>query len=336
MADSPSKQEQERAAANRLGLEYRKPPPRAYAGPMVDVHTHVHAGPQLRTFWEAAQLYGVRHVLSMTPLDDVSAVFDALGDAVSFIAIPNWRAMKKPLGDEFRSQWIADLGTFRRRGARLCKFWMAPRMRKEHNVTLDSQWLRPVLDAALDLEYRFLVHVGDPSVWWLPGKPYHKDPAVGAKAEQYKQLEWFAERVNPRRVIAAHMGGYVEDPEFLARLLDRHANLYLDSSATKWIVREVARRPQRVRDFLTRYPERVLFGSDLVASEKFTSFDHYASRYWAQVQMWESSYVGQSPIEDPDADDPPQLRGLSLPADVLARLYRENALALGLVEGHRR
>jgi hypothetical protein len=110
----------------------------------------------------------------------------------------------------------------------------------------------------------------------------------------------------------------------LQSLLDRHANLLLDSSATKWIVREVARTPERVRAFIIRNSERILFGSDVVVDDKL-DFEHYASRYWCQRTMWETPDRGESPIEDPDAENPPRLAGLDLPVDVLARLYHENA-----------
>jgi hypothetical protein len=122
----------------------------------------------------------------------------------------------------------------------------------------------------------------------------------------------------------------VEDPDFLQGLLDRHANYVLDTSATKWIVREVARQPERVREFMIRNADRILFGSDLVASDKFREFDHYASRYWAHLQMWETAYRGESPIEDPDAEQPPRLAGVDLPEDVLRALYIENAQRLEL------
>ena len=119
------------------------------------------------------------------------------------------------------------------------------------------------------------------------------------------------------------MGGNVEDPAFLQRLFDRHTNLRLDSSATKWIVREVARHPERVREFVERNPDRIVFGSDIVASANFTRFDHFASRYWAHRMMWESDYRGESPIADPDAD-PPLLAGLSLSPPNQRKLYFEN------------
>lgn len=319
-----------RSPANLIGIDYRAVPPRKVGGEIIDAHCHVHAGKHAELFFEAAATYGVTRVLSMSPLMDVQRLRDAYGDRIRFIAIPNWKAFAND--EQFRRDWLADLTRFRELGARVCKFWMAPPMRAQHQLTLDHSFLRPVIDHVLGLDYHFMVHVGDPSVWWNPGGKYADASRFGTKEEQYDQLRWLCDYVAPRTVIAAHLGGFVESPEFLQGLLDAHPNLVLDSSATKWIVREVARRPDAVRELIVRNPTRIVFGSDLVANEKYTDFDHYASRYWAHLMMWESAYRGESPIEDPDAEGSPRLAGLDLPKDALLALYSGNIRRLGLAD----
>jgi hypothetical protein len=157
----------------------------------------------------------------------------------------------------------------------------------------------------------------------------------------------------PMPWIAAHMGGWPENLDFLDAMLERHPNLYIDTSATKWVVRELSKHPrERVVEFFTRWRGRLLFGSDIVttdehltpkegppahpmadlASSPETAFELYASRYYALRTMFETSYDGESPIADPDLkmvapetyDDmaAPRLRGLMLPRDVLEDLYR--------------
>lgn len=321
--------EREIREANRTGIDYRAVPPRRSPGPIVDIHTHIHPGPCATRFFEAADLYEITHVVSMTPLSEVQALREQFPDRLSFIAIPDWKKFDDRA--EHRDQWIADLATFRELGSRICKFWMAPPMRERHGLTVDHEFLRPVVKAAVELGYHFMIHAGDPSVWWRPGGKYADTAKFGSKDDQYPQVEWLLDYVAPRIVIGAHMGGTVEELPRLQGLLDRHPNYRIDTSATKWIVREVARQPEAVREFVIRNADRVLFGSDLVAAEKFTTFDHYASRYWAHQQMWETRARIESPIHDPDADDPPRLAGADLPPDVLRRIYHENARDLGFV-----
>ncbi len=317
-----------RGPANRLGLDYRRPTGlRALGAALVDVHTHVHVSKTTATFIEAARMYGVGRIFSMSAVGEVEQLAAAHGDILRFIAVPNWKAIGQ--SDAFAASWMHDLGVFRSHGAALCKFWMAPPMRERHGLTLEHPFLAPIIAEALRLGFDFLLHVGDPSVWWRPGGKYADTARFGTKADQYAQLRWFCRRVAPRFVIAAHMGGNIEDPDFLQGLLDELPNLYLDTSAAKWIVREVARQPERAAAFVRRNSDRILFGSDVVVEDKY-DFDHYASRYWAQRTMWETAYAGESPIDDPDAEGPPQLAGLNLPDAILQRVYRDNAARLGL------
>jgi hypothetical protein len=315
--------------ANRLGLEYRAVPPRRLPdGPIIDVHTHARVTPSTPSFFEAAAAYGIDHIVSMSPLEEVDALRAAYPGRLDFIAIPRWREFNTTT--QFREHWLRDLAAFREKGARVMKFWMAPPMRGEHGLTLGHPFLEPVIRTAIDLGYDFMVHAGDPSAWWEKGKPYADTRRFGTKADQYPPLEKFLEAVAPRYVIGAHMGGFIEDPDFLQGLLDRHANYHLDSSATKWIARGVAARPERCREFMIANAGRVLFGTDVVVDGRY-DFDHYASRYWTHQMMWETAYRGESPIDDPDSDQPPPLAGLKLPETVLSQLYAANAQRLGMV-----
>lgn len=310
--------------ANRLGLDYRRPPARKTPGPIVDAHTHIRDVEQATPLLDTASLYGVTHVVTMTPLEHVRPLRDAYGERLSFIAIPNWRRQDK--NGEFQADWLKRLAEFRTLGAAVCKFWMAPPMRGDYGLTLDHPFFEPIIDRALELGYGFMTHIADPTLWFQPGGRYADAKRYGTKAQQFEQLEWFLERTAPQPVIGAHFGGGIEDLPFLQGLLDRHLSFHIDSSATKWIVRETARQPDAVRAFLLRNQDRVLFGSDLVTAPAF-DFEHYASRYWAHQTLWETDYRGESPIEDPDADGPPLLNGVNLPPDVLEKMYFRNARA---------
>jgi predicted TIM-barrel fold metal-dependent hydrolase len=133
--------------------------------------------------------------------------------------------------------------------------------------------------------------------------------------------------------IAAHMGGDPEHADHLQALLERYPHLHFDTSATKWQVREVSDHREAIRTLILRFPDRFLFGSDLVTRPGLTR-EHYVSRYWCHRTLWESAWEGRSPIADTDfahADtDPstPILRGLALPQDVLVQIYHANATRL--------
>ena len=84
--------------------------------------------------------------------------------------------------------------------------------------------------------------------------------------------------------LGAHLGGNPEDLMRLQRLLDTYPNLYLDSSATRWMVREISARRDAARDFIIRNQDRIIFGSDQVSGDD-RGFDFLASRFWSHRKL---------------------------------------------------
>lgn len=349
--------------ANRLGLDYRAEAARLGVPrvPIVDAHAHINGDRAARIWKEVAGLYGVSHVWSMTRLGECEAIRAILGDMVRFIAVVNWGAADQKRA--WREGFLEDARTYHEKfGARIMKFWCAPRLRELMDpvadadvVNLDGEWRRRAAELAQSLGMAIMTHVADPDTWFAT--KYADAGRFLKKRDHYVPLERMLDDY-PVPWIAAHMGGWPEDLDFLSGLLERHPNLRLDSSATKWMVREVSRTPrERVVEFMERWKGRILFGSDIVTtndhlkgSEKPASyaghlagneaqaFELYASRYWALRTMWETAYEGESPIADPDLamvepgrfgpTDAPMLRGKSLPEDVLRDFYRGAAETL--------
>jgi hypothetical protein len=350
--------------ANLPGLEYRREARRFSSPvPITDIHIHINGPAAARIFRDVADTWGIARFLTQTRLEDAPAVREIFGERVSFMAIPAWSSPDK--GHAFRQGFLDNMTVWAERfGARIVKFWAAPRLWEilgaggadaSDIVPLDSAWRIRHAERAMELGMMFMTHCGDPDTWFR--SRYADARIYRAKRDYYLGLERMLDRF-PVPWIAAHMGGYPEDLDFLDGLLGRHDNLYLDTSATKWIVRELSAHPrERVREFFTRWQGRVLFGSDIVtlddhlaprpadtpaatpmsdlAASPEQAFDLYASRYWALRTMFETAYDGPSPIADPDLAmvdparytplDSPPLRGLALPGSVLRSLYHDAA-----------
>jgi hypothetical protein len=350
-----------RSPANRLSLDYESEAGALPAAPVpiIDVHTHV-GGPEAASIYRrVADLYGVRLVYSMTQLEQIEPVREVLGDRIRFIAVPNYHAEDKR--HHLGPGYVQRIEAFHAAGARLAKFWAAPRaidygleFGDPESMRLDAPARMDAMQAAHDLGMYFMTHVADPDIWF---RTRYADAArYGTKRAQYEPFEALLERFD-QPWIAAHMGGWPEDLEMLTGLLEGHRNLYLDTSATKWMVRELSRHRRRdLQWFLDRFRGRILFGSDIVAADEHLTtsegphgmyaqaaspaqaFDLYASRYWALRTLLETRYVGQSPIADPDLMlldperygpmDAPALIGKQLPRELLASLYFEAADSL--------
>lgn len=365
MADAPPRRVW---TANRLGLDYRAgaerlgPP----AAPIIDIHAHLSGTRAPAIYADVARLLGIRRTYSMTQFPQAAAVRDLLGDAVRFIAFPTWAEADK--NAVHRQAYINTLERFRRDfDARIMKVWASPRLRDfvpdlkgstwgaTDLAEVDSAWRVKACEAGQRLQMMYMIHVADPDTWFAT--KYTDASRYGTKRDQYIGLERMLDRFTAPW-IAAHMGGWPEDLGFLDGLLTRHPNLHIDTSATKWVVRALGVQPREaVRAFFIKWRGRVLFGSDLVATDDHlqpakattspmadladspdAAWELYASRYWALRTMFETDYDGQSPIADPDLAmvepekydqmSAPRLVGLGLPPDLLRVLYAGAAEAV--------
>lgn len=329
---------------NVTGVDYADQRHFRYAGPLIDIHSHVFqtrpgdpkngsplgTGPgasleQAGLMLEVARTFGVVRTYSMCPVDDIVPLRERFSTQLGF----NGSIVKKP--DEPDDVAYRLLDRFVELGVEMIKFWAAPRGR-DRGLLLDPPWRIEAARRARAAGVRIvMVHVGDPDTWF---RTVYADTAkYGTKADQYVPLERMLQMFPDLVWIGAHMGGDVEHPDHLEALLERYPHLYFDTSATKWQVREASRRRDDVRGLMGRHPNRFLFGSDLVTRHELPR-EHYISRYWCQRTLWESTWQGPSPIADPDhqaADGEPAtptLRGLGLPEDVLGQVYYANARRL--------
>jgi hypothetical protein len=365
--------------ANLRGLDYareaeRLGPPRV---PIVDAHSHIHGERAPEIYARARRLFGVVQTYTMSQLALAGPVRRALGESVRFICMPGF--MEQDKNHAHRGGYIEAMRRFHAEyGARMMKVWASPRLRDivpdlagaagaagaTDLAEIDSRWRVEHCKAAEDLGMMFMVHVADPDTWFHA--KYADAARYGTKAFQYEGLERMLERFKAPW-IAAHMGGWPEDLRFLTGLLERHPNLHLDTSATKWVVRELSRQPRaETVAFFERFSTRILFGSDLVvmddqlsptkkmgstmgdlADSEESAFELYCSRYWALRTLFETDYDAESNIADPDLAmvepekytplSAPRLRGLGLRPGLLEALYAGNARRLldGWWEAHR-
>jgi hypothetical protein len=330
---------------NVTGIDYNQRAHLRYSGPIIDFHAHVMltrpddppggppkgAGPgasiaQAETMLEVGRTFGITHTLSMCFADDIPPLRARFGDELAFNG-----SIAKKTPDEPDDVVFRTLDRFLELGVKVIKFWSAPRGR-DRGLLVDAPWRIQAAERARAAGVRMImVHVADPDAWF---RTVYTDAAkFGTKPDQYVGLERML-RMFPDLVwIGAHMGGDSEHPDHLEALLEGYPNLYLDTSATKWQVREVSPRRDAIRSLITRFPDRFLFGTDLVTRHGLMR-EHYVSRYWCQRTLWESSWEGPSPIADADYQPAegesalPILRGVGLSDDVLEKVYYRNALTL--------
>ena len=319
---------------NRLHLDYRQPMPRPpVRGIVIDAHCHLFAAAHADAWFEAAKVYGIDAFCTMTPLEEALVLQRRYPDRLKFIVVPQWQKMADANKTAFIDDWMRRLEAFYNIGSRVVKFHQAPQTLVRSGMALDSPLLRPVIREAVARNMIIMTHMGDPDTWY--STKYTDTAKFGTRDQHYAMWEAALTEYRDRPWLGAHMGGNPENLPRLQGLLDKFPNLYLDLSATRWIAREVSARRDEARRFVIRNQDRLLWGSDQVSATGANladgrGFDFLASRWWVHRKLWETDYAGPNPILDPDLpeDRQPELRGLALPADILQKLYHDNAVNL--------
>jgi predicted TIM-barrel fold metal-dependent hydrolase len=306
---------------NRTGIDFQRPMPRSKVrGAVIDFHCHLFGRRHAENWFAAADHYGIDKFLSMTPLEDVVGLLRDFGSRIHFIAVPQFRVEPVNWVDD----WLCRLESFYNLGSRIMKFHAAPGTMDMRKRRLDHPAHKPMFQFAVDRKMAIMTHIGDPELWYR-GK-YADTARFGTHEEHFAMWEGLLQEYPTVPWIGAHMGGNPEDLPRLQYMLDKYPQLMLDCSATRWMAREVSARRDPAREFFIRNQDRILFGSDQVSGDD-RGFDFLASRFWVHRKLWETAYIGQTPIFDPDlpADQQPILRGLALPDEVLQKLYHDNA-----------
>jgi predicted TIM-barrel fold metal-dependent hydrolase len=195
-------------------------------------------------------------------------------------------------------------------------------------IAIDDPRFDPIWETCGQLGIPVIMHTADPSAFFEP---------ITARNERYEELsrhpDWhfpsdkfptrsslhaarnrIIERHRSTTFIGAHMANDAEDLVETSQLLDAHPNLYIELASR---ISELGRQPYSARDFLIKYQDRVMFGTDGPWPEP-----RYRS-YWRFLETRDEYFpYAEKPF-------PPQgfwqIYGVHLPDDVLKKIYSENA-----------
>ena len=176
----------------------------------------------------------------------------------------------------------------------------APRDKRLHpdDPRLDLFW-----DKCAELKIPANIHVADHPSCWTPLDVYQeRTPDYqhfsqwGKDVPSYQELIERRDRALARhpktRFIACHLGNQGNDLATLSKALDRFPNLMLDISARDY---EVGRAPRAAVKFLTRYRNRVMFGTDMGREKSMyqswwrlfeTADENMPGRVWGGTTDW--------------------------------------------------
>lgn len=291
--------------------------------PIIDIHTHTRTFDGFDEYIRSMDYFCVAKAVVIAAADIAHDLKKAHPYRIEIALMTPFHLLEEP--DRLASEGPGVVREAADYGCRIVKFWFAPRSRDRWPVLFDDPHLVPLMDEMEKQNMSAIVHVADPDIWFETR--YTDSSIYGTKTRQYVPLENVLKRHPGINFIGAHLAGNPEHLDFVADLLDKYPNYYVDTSATKWIVREISKKPDEARAFFGKYRKRILFGTDnFVMPDRDTHL--YNTRYWAHQTLWETDMQVQSPIHDDDFGGKPTIHGIDLPPDVLEDIYLKNACRL--------
>lgn len=244
------------------------------------------------------------------------------------------------LGDRFPDWAVDRLHQQVKWGAQGLKIWkkfgLDVRDSRGSLVSVNDTRLEPLWESAAEMGIPVLIHVADPLAFFDPLDEHnerweelrdHPDWHFPSPPNQpflniMKELSALVARHTSTIFIGAHVGCYAENLSWVGDLLGRAPNFYIDISAR---ISELGRQPYSARRLFLDYADRILFGTDMGP-------DPETYRIYYRFLESEDEYFNYSASEIPDQGRW-QIYGLSLPDEVLEKVYYQNTVKVLGIKG---
>jgi len=324
--------------------------------PAVDAHNHLGPTP-FSEGWSARDAGALKEAMDASGIAAIVDLDGGQGEALKR-EIARWErldsqvavfagldyemwASRKDFGEEEARRLVASAAA----GARGLKVWKALGLlaRDSHGrlVAVDDDRLDPVWSAAGELGLPVTIHVADPIAFFRPldrtnerweelheHPDWHfwpRQPAGHPEAAGFPGVDDLMAGLetvvatHPNTIfIGAHVGCAAEDLDRVSHMLAAYANWNVDLAAR---IAELGRQPYTAREFMCRWADRILFGTDSPPN---------AAAWSVNFRFLETR--DENFPYDPDGGPGSQGRwaitGMGLPHDVLSLIYAENARRL--------
>jgi len=233
------------------------------------------------------------------------------------------------------------------RGAVAVKIWknigMEFRDENDRLIMIDDARFDPVFRYLLKSAMPLIGHLGEPRDCWLPVEQIslkyirdyyqahpqyhmHLHPELPSYEAQIAARDRMLTKHRQQLFIAVHLASLEYDIRRLAEFMDRYPNTVTDLAARMMYLQYYSSRDrQKIREFFIRYQDRILYGSDIIQEGQNVpaEFKEEIHRQW--LADWQYLTTDENmQTEEFDAS----FQGLALPAEVIEKIYRLNALRI--------
>ncbi|MGH9159259.1 MAG: amidohydrolase family protein [Vicinamibacteraceae bacterium] len=207
-------------------------------------------------------------------------------------------------------------------------------------IQADDPRLDPIWEMAAKYDKPVMIHTSDSigrfypigpkneryeaGLWRQPGDTSGSLYSDGPPHEVIEKARENMHKKHPKtRFVNAHMAMLYYDPEKLAALLDTYPNADVEMSAT---FQDLGRAPRLWREFIIKYQDRILMGSDGNPNRKP---DEFWIPHWRYLETYDEYFYHPAQIRTPGGSPGHgrwNISGIGLPDEVLRKVYYENAL----------
>jgi predicted TIM-barrel fold metal-dependent hydrolase len=207
-------------------------------------------------------------------------------------------------------------------------------------LMMDDPLYDPVYDFIAGSGQTLLVHIAEPLERWPSAQRLAQPVGLYRHANRHSLMtdldcpdypaqiaarDHVLARFPKMRMVGAHLGSMEHDVRLVAERLERYPNFAVDTSGRR---SDLALQDRTaVREFFLRYSDRILWGMDQGATGYVSKVPTPAD--WEYI--WRSNRDGygfECGLYESDGQvqvDHLTTRGLALPADILRKIYWENA-----------
>ncbi|MCA9213269.1 MAG: amidohydrolase family protein, partial [Planctomycetales bacterium] len=318
----------------------------------VDIHFHLHSDDPQFMELAARDRFSILNIATQSAPADVMeqkhrTIYSQHKAHPSRVAPVCSFSMDRWNEPDWQKQTIRFLDEQFAKGAVGVKVWknigMVARDKDGKLIMIDDPQLDPIFDHIQKRGKVLMGHLGEPKNCWLPldkmtvnndrsyfrrNPKYHMylHPEMPSYEDQIAARDHMLEKHKDVPFLAAHLASLEWSVDELARFLDRFPNAIAGTAARIGQLQYQSQRDrQKVISFMTKYQDRILYGSDSGVGPDGSIDQRYQSIRERWVRDWRY-FTTNEMIEVPELDAPVQ--GLALPKEIVTKLYRDNARKL--------
>ena len=247
--------------------------------------------------------------------------------------------------DDFVEKTIVTIDKCIEQGATGIKIWknigMVLRDSSGRYIMVDDPALKPVFSYLEEKKIPVMGHLGEPKNCWLPleqmtdtgnyryykaNPQYHMylHPEAPSYDDQINARDMLLRNHPGLDFIAAHLASLEWSVDEIAKRLDMFPDMKIDMSARMAHLQYQSIRDfEKVRDFMIKYQDRLIYGTDITISKDEQNPE---ARMKALSDRWESNWIylatdSVQKIRNIEGD----VKGLHLTKKIIDKIYYENA-----------